>query len=83
MALIGYARISTEGQDLAPQRAALTAVGCKQIVEETASGADRGRPELARLLGRLRRGDVLVVMRLDGVHPAALRFHTVRSRVSG
>ena len=65
MALIGYARVSTEGQDLAPQRAALAAAGCTEIVEETASGADRARPELARLLGRLRRGDVLVVVRLD------------------
>ena len=65
MALIGYARVSTEGQDLAPQRAALAAAGCAEIVEETASGADRARPELARLLGRLRPGDVLAVVRLD------------------
>ncbi len=65
MPLIGYARVSTEGQDLAPQRAALAAAGCAEVIEETASGADRARPELARLLGRLRRGDVLVVVRLD------------------
>jgi DNA invertase Pin-like site-specific DNA recombinase len=51
MALIGYARVSTEGQDLAPQRAALAAAGCAEIVEETASGADHARPALARLLG--------------------------------
>lgn len=65
MAVIGYARVSTTDQDLAAQRRALTAAGCAEIVEETRSGADRGRPELARLLARLRPGDSLVVVRLD------------------
>ena len=54
MALIGYARVSTDGQDLEPQLRALREAGCATLVEERASGADRGRPELARLLGRLR-----------------------------
>jgi len=61
----GYARVSTEGQDLEPQLAVLRAAGCAEIVEEKASGTDRSRPELARLFGRLRRGDTLVVVRID------------------
>jgi DNA invertase Pin-like site-specific DNA recombinase len=65
MALIGYARVSTAEQELAAQRAALAAAGCSEIVEETASGGDGGRPELARLLSRIGRGDTLVVVRLD------------------
>lgn len=65
MALIGYARISTAEQDPASQRRALAAAGCADIVEETGSGADRARPELARLLARLRPGDTLVVARID------------------
>src|SRR5208283_314357 len=65
MPTYGYARVSTEGQDLEPQLAALRAAGCGEIIEEKASGTDRARPELARLLGRLRRGDTLVVVRID------------------
>ncbi len=63
--LIGYARVSTEGQDTDPQRDELHAAGCHEILEEHASGADRGRPVLARILRDIRRGDTLVVVRLD------------------
>ncbi len=65
MRLIGYARVSTGGQDLAAQREALRAAGCAEVVEETGSGGDRARPALAALLGRLRAGDTLVVARID------------------
>jgi DNA invertase Pin-like site-specific DNA recombinase len=65
MAMVGYARVSTADQELAPQRRALLAAGCGEVVEEKASGADRGRPELARLLARLGPGDTLVVVRID------------------
>lgn len=63
--LIGYARVSTEGQTLDQQRAALLAAGCKRVFEEKASGAQRGRPELARLLDHLQPGNVVTVTRLD------------------
>jgi len=63
--LIGYARVSTEDQDLALQRSALKDVGCKRIYGEKVSGAKRARPELARMLDQLRAGDVVVVSRLD------------------
>jgi DNA invertase Pin-like site-specific DNA recombinase len=62
---VGYARVSTGHQDLAPQLDALRGAGCTRIVEERASGSDRDRPELARLLSSLRAGDTLVVVRID------------------
>jgi DNA invertase Pin-like site-specific DNA recombinase len=54
--LIGYARVSTEDQDLTLQRAALKGAGCQRIYEEKISGAKRARPELNRLLDHLRAG---------------------------
>jgi len=65
MSLIGYARVSTEEQDLAPQLDALRAAGCTELFEEHASGASRARPQLQAALARIRRGDTLVVARLD------------------
>ena len=67
MAIVGYARVSTDSGDqtTAPQIDALKAAGCDMIHEEFASGADRTRPQLARCLASLRKGDVLVVARLD------------------
>jgi len=63
--LIGYARVSTDDQDLSLQRTTLREAGCRRLYEEKLSGARRDRPELARLLDQLREGDVLVVSRLD------------------
>jgi DNA invertase Pin-like site-specific DNA recombinase len=56
MALLGYARVSTQGQDLEPQLRELRAAGCATIFEEKASGTNRTRPELLRLLEKLRCG---------------------------
>jgi DNA invertase Pin-like site-specific DNA recombinase len=61
MAKVGYAWISTDGQDVALQFDALKAAGCERTFTETASGAQRDRPELARALAHIRKGDVLVV----------------------
>jgi DNA invertase Pin-like site-specific DNA recombinase len=63
--MIGYARVSTDDQDLRLQRAALKEAGCKRTFEEKVSGARRDRPELARLFDQMRDDDVLVVTRLD------------------
>lgn len=66
MALYGYARVSTTDQDLTIQRDALSAAGCEIIREEKISGTSRqGRDELKTLLEFLRKGDTLVVTRLD------------------
>ena len=63
--LIGYARVSTAGQELDQQRRTLRSAGCSRIYEEQVSGAKRDRPELGRLLDSLRGGDVVIVVRLD------------------
>lgn len=65
MALIGYARVSTDDQTVAQQTTALRAAGCGEVFTETASGASRARPVLGQALERLGRGDVLVCVRLD------------------
>lgn len=65
MALVGYARCSTATQDTTMQVDALKAAGCKRIFRETASGAQRDRPELAKALDYIREGDVLCVWKLD------------------
>jgi len=63
--LVGYARVSTDDQGTDPQLDELRAAGCVAILEEHASGADRSRPVLARLLREIRPGETLVVVRLD------------------
>lgn len=63
--LIGYARISTDAQHLDLQRDALAKAGCERIFEDTASGAKAERTGLTALLATLRRGDTVVIWRLD------------------
>jgi DNA invertase Pin-like site-specific DNA recombinase len=65
MALIGYARVSTTEQNLDLQRNALAKAGCEEIREDQASGVKAERPGLAGVLGHVRRGDTLVVWKLD------------------
>jgi DNA invertase Pin-like site-specific DNA recombinase len=63
--LIGYARVSTRDQSHALQLDALKAAGCGRVFVETASGAQRDRPELAAAIDYARDGDALVVWKLD------------------
>lgn len=63
--LIGYARVSTEDQDLAMQIAALKAAGCERIYEDKKSGKDMDRPGWKKCRMDLRGGDILVVWKLD------------------
>ena len=62
---IGYARVSTTEQHLDVQLQKLHAVGCHPIFEEKRSGTDDTRPVLAECLRYVRRGEALVVTRLD------------------
>ena len=64
MPLIGYARVSTEDQTPLPQSEALQSAGCSEISEERASGGNRARPVLARVLKRVAKGDTMVVVRI-------------------
>lgn len=63
--MLGYARVSTDDQDLTLQRDHLRAAGCNKLFAEKVSGARRARPELDRMLDHLRPGDVVTVTRLD------------------
>jgi DNA invertase Pin-like site-specific DNA recombinase len=63
--MLGYARVSTNEQDTAAQVSALKFAGCEKIFQEKAPGGSWDRPELHRLLDRLRKGDILVVWRLE------------------
>jgi DNA invertase Pin-like site-specific DNA recombinase len=66
MTVIGYARVSTTDQDLSIQQGALKAAGCEVIRAEKRSGTTTaGRDELRTVLDFLRRGDVLMVTRID------------------
>lgn len=66
MTKLGYARVSTVGQNLDGQKAALEAAGCTVIRSEKVSGGSRaGRDELQTLMDFIRSGDELVVQRID------------------
>lgn len=63
--IYGYARVSTDGQTLDAQQAALSAAGAGKVFQEKISGAFAERKELARLIKALNAGDVVLVTRLD------------------
>lgn len=63
--IIGYARISTNVQDLELQVDALEKAGAEQVFQEKVTGTLKERPELSQCLCTLRQGDVLVVWKLD------------------
>jgi DNA invertase Pin-like site-specific DNA recombinase len=63
--IVGYARVSTDGQSLLAQVEELKGAGCERIFQEKISGARFDRPELTKLLSKLRSGDTFVVCRLD------------------
>jgi DNA invertase Pin-like site-specific DNA recombinase len=65
MTVKGYARVSTDGQDLATQHELLSAAGAAQVFAEKISGAVTERKALARLVASLGPGDVVVVTKLD------------------
>ena len=62
---IGYARVSTQDQNLDLQRDALAQEGCDKIFEDKASGADTERIQLVKMMEQLRVGDIVVVWKLD------------------
>jgi len=65
MAVIGYAQVSTNGQDLSAQIEALKAAGATTLYREKVSGARADRPQLAKLMKALKADDTVIVSKLD------------------
>ena len=63
--IIGYARVSTDGQTLDAQQAALREAGCERVFSKKISGAITDRPALAKAIAALGEGDTLIVCKLD------------------
>ncbi|WP_321448669.1 recombinase family protein [uncultured Cohaesibacter sp.] len=65
MSLVGYARVSSIGQSLDVQEAKLQSAGCQEIFREKRSGVDTERPQLKECMRYIRKGDTLVISRID------------------
>ena len=63
--IIGYARVSTDDQNLDSQTDALSAAGAEKVFSDKISGSRRARPELDKMLEQLRDGDVVTVTKYD------------------
>jgi DNA invertase Pin-like site-specific DNA recombinase len=63
--ILGYARVSTAGQDLSAQIEALRAAGATTIFREKISGVRADKPQLAKLMTALKAGDLVAVTKLD------------------
>ena len=61
----GYARVSTDAQDITNQVAQLKAAGCETVFREKMSGATSDRPQLKKLIAQLTNGDVLIIPAVD------------------
>lgn len=62
---IGYARVSTQDQDLSLQLDALNSFGCDQIYQEKITSSAKERPQLGKMISQLRQGDTIIIWKLD------------------
>jgi DNA invertase Pin-like site-specific DNA recombinase len=81
MAILGYARVSTQGQDLTAQIEALKAAGAETLFKEKVSGVRADRPQLAKLMTSLRAGDIVVVTKLDRLGRSTREFLELIERI--
>jgi DNA invertase Pin-like site-specific DNA recombinase len=77
---VGYARVSSAGQDLAVQIEKLR--GCEKVFKEKRSGVDAGRPELRRCLEYVREGDTLLVTKLDRLARSTSDLYRIVSQLA-
>lgn len=78
---IGYARVSTRAQDNKLQNAELKKGGCERVFREKASGGRWDRPQLHKMLDQLRKGDVVVVWKLDRLSRSLKDLLTILERI--
>lgn len=81
MSAVGYARVSTKGQDLSLQIDELNKYGCDKVFMEKESGSKSDRPELKRALEYLREGDRLVVYKLDRLARSTFNLHKIANEL--
>jgi len=82
MAIIGYARVSSTGQDHTTQIEKLKAAGTTKVFQEKQSGLDKERPELSKCLDYVREGDTLVITKLDRLARSAAHLHEIVERLN-
>jgi DNA invertase Pin-like site-specific DNA recombinase len=80
MTTVGYARVSSTGQDLSVQLEKLK--GCDKMFKEKRSGVDAGRPELKRCLEYLREGDALLVTKIDRLARSTSDLYRIVSQLA-
>ena len=81
---VGYARVSSSGQNLSSQIEALTQAGCEKIFQEKMSGKQASnRTELQNALDFVRSGDTLIVTRLDRCSRSVLDLHQIIEKLNG
>jgi DNA invertase Pin-like site-specific DNA recombinase len=84
VALIGYARVSSVGQNLDVQRAQLQEAGCEKVFEEKFTGTTmKGRDQLEAAIDYVREGDVLVVTRMDRLARSLVDLRNIVDRLNG
>src|SRR6201987_710150 len=81
MAMIGYARVSTQDQHLTGQLEALKAAGAETIYREKISGARSDRPQLAKMMAALQPGDIVLVTKLDRLGRSARELLDLIERI--
>ena len=82
MPTVGYARVSSTGQDLAVQLEKLEGASCDKVFKEKRSGVDAGRPELKRCLEYLREGDTLLVTKIDRLARSTSDLYHIGSQLA-
>ena len=82
MAILGYARVSTLGQDLTAQFDTLKAAGAETIYREKVSGVRADRPQLAKLMAKLMPCDIVVVTKLDRLGRSTRELLELIERIS-
>ena len=80
--IIGYARVSTQDQNLDRQLDQLRTEGCERVYKEKVSGAKSDRPELGRMLDALREGDIVIVAELSRLSRSVRDLFTIVGRIN-